>query len=177
MKKIKLLLLPIFLGILCILGQGQEANSKMKIDCATLRMIEQKPAPKLKEKTAPDVIVMTPDDIHIRFELKNNCNQTIYYLAQNIPDDKKTPAGFFLYRNKKEDDWKSRSPAWRREGSLTDPYLYHWMPIEAGKSIEFEYSDLSSIEGERSVAIYVSYSTSQEERIELMAFPFTIKKA
>jgi hypothetical protein len=173
-EKIKLFLFPILIGVFCLTGQGQNTDSKMKIDCVTLRMIEQKPAPKFKGKPAPDVIITVPDDLHIRFELKNKCDVSIYYLSYANPDNK-VPAGFFIYRNK-ENEWKARTPAWRREGSLTDPFNYKWEPLKTGESVEFEYSDLSKIEGERSVAIYVNHCPVQEKRIELLAEPFSIKK-
>lgn len=173
MKNLKWLMLTIFIFALCLIVEGQEVDSKMKIDCITLRMIAQKPAPKIKEKPAPDVIVETPDDIHIRFELNNNCDQTIYFLSSLTPDEK-YPAGFMIYRNK-NNEWKARFPDWRREGNLTG-ITYTWVPLKTGKSIEFEYSDLSLIEGERSIAIYVNFSPSHEKRVELLAEPFTIKK-
>jgi hypothetical protein len=172
--RVKFVLFSIIILVFCITSYAQEIDSKMITNCLTLKMIAQKPAPKITEKPAPDVILMVPDDLHIRFELRNGCEQTIYYLADNIGDDKKSPAGFFLYR-KKEDEWKSRFPEWRREGSLTDANWYHWLPLKTGKSVEFEYSDLSKIEGERSVAIYVNSCPVQEKRIEILAEPFSLK--
>lgn len=158
----------------CITSQAQEARAGMNTDCLSLRMIGQQPAPKLKEKPAPDVIVTVPDDLHIRFEFQNNCQQTIYYLAQTIGDDRRAPTGFFIYRNN-QTAWKARTPDWRREGSLTDPYLYYWLPLRISERIEFEFSDLSRIEGERSIAIYVNQSPGHEKRVELLAVPFKIK--
>jgi hypothetical protein len=171
-EKSKLMLLLVVLGVLCVTSQAQEADTK---ECVSLRMIEQKPAPPLKEKPAPDVIVAVPDDLHFRFELKNNCSQTMYYLAFNLPDENRMPAGFFIYRNKNQ-EWKARTPTWRREGSLTDSFNYHWIPLKTGESVEFEYSDLSRIEGERSIAIYVNPVPRQEGRVELLAEPFMVKK-
>lgn len=175
LEKIKIIVLFIFGGVLCVTSYGQETDPKTKMDCISLKMIAQKPAPKITEKPAPDVIITVPDDLHIRFELQNKCEQPIYYLAYNIGNDKKSPAGFFIYR-KKDGEWEARSPVWRREGSLTDPNWYHWLPLKTGESVEFEYSDLSKIEGKRSVAIYVNSCPVQEKRIEILAEPFTIKK-
>ena len=87
----------------CTISQAQEAPAGVNTNCLSLRMIGQRPAPKLKEKPAPDVIVTVPDDLHIRFELKNNCQQTIYYLAETIGDDRRAPTGFFIYRNNQSD--------------------------------------------------------------------------
>lgn len=173
-KNLKWLMLTIFIFASCLIVEGQEVDSKMTIDCITLRMIAQKPAPKIKEKPAPDVIVETPDDIHHRFELRNNCDQTIYYLAYNLKDYDTVPAGYMIYR-KKRSEWKARSAGWQREGEFTG-VNFHWLPLKTGKSIEFEYSDLSLIDGERSIAIYVNFSPSHEKRVELLAEPFTIKK-
>jgi hypothetical protein len=161
----------------CVLTHAGQAvtREEVKTDCVMLRMIQQKRAPKIKDKPAPDVIVAVPDDLSIRFELKNNCNQIIYYLAETIGEDRRSPTGFFIYRDN-DKEWKARTPAWRREGSLTDPYLYYWLPLRAGESIEFEYTDLSRIEGERSIAIYVNESPCNQKRIELLAEPFTIQK-
>ena len=164
----------VFAGLVCITAQAQERPSELNTDCLSLKMIEQKPAPKSKEKPAPDVIVAVPDDLHIRFEFKNNCQQTIYYLAETISDDRRAPTGFFIYRNNQA-DWKARTPTWRREGSLTDPFLYYWLPLRPSEQIEFEFSDLTRIEGERSIAIYVNTSPCQDKRVELLAVPFRIK--
>jgi hypothetical protein len=171
-----LALFLIIAGVCVVARAGQVVTrEEMKTGCVTLRMIQQKPAPKIKGKPAPDVIVAVPDDLSIRFELKNNCKQDIHYLAETIGDDSRAPTGFFIYRDK-DKEWKARTPAWRREGSLTDPYLYYWLPLRAGESIEFEYTDLSRIEGERSIAIYVNDSPCNEKRIELLAEPFTLHK-
>ena len=150
---------------------GQEVDSMKVMDCVTVRRIGQKPSPKNNIKAAPDVIVEVPDDIHIRFELKNNCGQTIYFLSSKTPKEI-YPAGFLLYRNH-ENVWTSRSPAWRRARSLTG-ITYRWVPLKAGKSIEFEYSDLTLIEGERNIAIYINYFPSHENRVELLAESFSI---
>lgn len=174
-EKIKIMLF-IFGGVLCVTSYGQETDSRINMDCISLKMIDQEPAPKITEQPAPDVIITVPDDLHIRFELKNGCKKTIYYLADNIAGDKRSPAGFFIYRNNHETEWKARTPAWRRDGSLTDPNWYHWLPLKTDKSVEFEYSDLSKIKGERSVAIYVNSCPVQKNRIEILAEPFTVKK-
>lgn len=173
-KNPRWLVLAILIFAMCPMVEGQETDPKMKIDCVSFRMIAQKPAPKIKEKPAPDVIVETPDDIHLQFELENNCDQRIYYLAYNLRDHNTAPAGFMIYRDK-EDQWTARSPGWRREGDLTG-VNYHWLPIETGGCLKFEGSDLSLIEGERSIAIYVNYSPSHVKRVEIMAVPFTIRK-
>jgi hypothetical protein len=165
----------VFVMALCITSQAQEAASAFKRECLSLKMIGQTPAPKIKEKPAADVIVAVPDDLHIRFEFHNNCTKTIYYLAETIHHDRRGPTGFLLYRSN-ENNWTARTPSWRREGSLTDPYLYYWLPLRANERIEFEYSDLSVIEGERSLAIYVNESPCHEKRFELLATPFKIKK-
>lgn len=172
--KIRVLSVLLFAVTFCITSQAQEAPAAMNTDCLSLRMVGQKPAPKLKEKPAPDVIVAVPDDLHIQFAFQNNCQQTIYYLADTISEDRRAPTGFLLYR-KNDNDWKARAPSWRREGSLTDPYLYHWVPLRPAERIEFEFSDLSRIEGERSLAIYVNESPCHGKRIELLAVPFKIK--
>jgi hypothetical protein len=174
MNKIKLVLLIIYVCMVCISVEGQDNTKEGKIDCVTLQMFEQKLAPELKEKSASDVIVTTPDDLHLRFRLKNNCDQTIYYLSYAILD-KDVPAGFMIYLDK-ENEWKTRTEGVRGEGSLTDPFLYHWVALKTGEKVEFEYSDLSIIEGERSLAIYVNYCPSQKKRIEILAEPFSVKK-
>ena len=159
---------------MCPTVGAQEVKSKMRIDCLTLQMIEQKPAPEIKEKPAPDVIVETADDIHIRFVLKNNCDQTIYYLAYNLRNYNTAPAGYMIYRGE-NNQWTARSPGWRRDGEFTG-VTFHWLPIKTGRSIEFEYSDLSLIKGERSVAIYLNTTPSHENRAEVIGKPFTLKK-
>lgn len=156
------------------LGQAQDGRSRLESGCVSLKMIEQKPAPKSNEKPAPDVIVTIPDDYHIVFELKNLCREPIYYLAYDVPDLNKAPAGFMIYRNKKN-NWEARSPAWRREGSLTGIW-YHWVRLNPTERVEFEYSDLSRITGERSVAIYVNSCPVQEKRVEIIGTPFSLKK-
>lgn len=173
--KISVLSVLLFAVAFCITSQAQEAPAGMNTDCLSLRMISQKPAPKSKEKPAPDLIVEVPDDLHIRFEFKNNCQQTIYYLAAIISEDRRAPTGFLLYRNN-DNNWKARTPSWRSEGSLTDPYNYYWLPLRPADWIEFEFSDLSRIEGERSIAIYVNESPCHEKRVELLAVPFKIKE-
>ena len=50
------------------------------------------------------------------------------------------------------------------------------MSIKPGEYVEFEASDLSAIEGERSFSIFVNYSPKHENRIELNASPFNVKK-
>jgi hypothetical protein len=78
LEKTKLVMIPMVIGASFIMNFGQGTDSKIKIDCVSLRMIEQKPAPKLKGEPPPDVIVQIPDDLLFRFELTNNCDQVIY---------------------------------------------------------------------------------------------------
>lgn len=170
----RVMLVLVFAMAHCVTSQAQEAASAFKTDCLSLKMIGQRPAPKIKEKPAPDVIVAVPDDLHIRFEFQNNCQKAIYYLGETIHQGRRAPTGFLLYRSN-DNNWKARTPSWRREGSLTDPYLYYWLPLRASERIEFEYSDLSVIEGERSLAIYVNESPCHEKRFELLATPFKIR--
>jgi hypothetical protein len=163
-------------GASIVTQAGQTVTQEaLNTDCIALRMVQQKPAPKIKGKPAPDVIVTVPDDLSIRFELRNNCKQDIYYLAETVGEDKRAPTGFLIYRDK-DKEWKARTPTWRREGSLTDPYLYYWLPLRVGERVEFEYTDLSRIEGERSLAVYLNESPCNEKRVELLAEPFTINK-
>ena len=171
-KSFIFLVLPILTVFACSTSQAQE-DSKRITDCVSLRMIEQKPAPPIKEKPAPDVFVEKPDDIHLRFELKNNCARTIYYLAYKILKEK-TPAGFMIYRNQ-DGSWKARSPCWEREGCLTG-INYEWIALKTDRSKEFEYSDLSLIDEERNISIYINNSPTQKERIEIRAEPFSVKR-
>ena len=152
---------------------AQDVKPKMRIDCLTLQMIKQKPPAEIKEKPAPDIIVGTADDIHIRFLLENHCDQTIYYLAYNLRDYNTAPAGYMIYRGE-SNQWTARSPGWRREGEFTG-VAFHWLPIKPGTSIEFEFSDLSLLKGERSVAIYVNATPSHQNRTEVIGKPFTLK--
>jgi hypothetical protein len=50
------------------------------------------------------------------------------------------------------------------------------LPIAPHKFIEFEYSDLSKIDGKRSAAIYVNVKPTQGDRIEILAEPFNVKR-
>lgn len=135
-------------------------------------MVSQRAAPAIIDP-APEVIVLKPDDLQFRFELKNKCEQTIYYEAYaNL--DKEKPAGFMIYRSKGE-GWRARSPAWHREGSLTG-VGYKWVSLKSGENVEFEASDLSSIDGERSFSTFVNYGPTQDDRIELNAMPFNVGK-
>lgn len=174
MNNTKSALLIISMCILCVSVKGQGVIKAGRGDCLILKMIEQKSPPNLIEIPASDVIVETPDDLHFRFRLKNNCRETIYYLSYTILDQE-VPAGFMIYRTK-ENDWKTRTEGALGEGSLTSPSLYHWVPLKFTESIEFEYSDFSLIEGERSLAIYVNNRPSQQKRIELLAEPFVVRK-
>jgi hypothetical protein len=175
MNKIKLLALAVFTigGYVSVAGQ-QTALSDLS-ECANLRMVEEKPALKLKAKPVSNVKTTVPDVLSSQFELKDNCSQTIYYLAFNVPNENTKPALIFLYRNK--DSECSGAPTWfRRSNLLTSPGLYHWLPIRTGESIKFEYASLSRIQGERTIAMYVNYYPRQEEMRELLAEPFSIKK-
>lgn len=160
---------------LCAMGtalRAQAVSSTRKLDCVGLRVASQLPARKQVEETAPDVIIETPDDIYLDFELKNSCSQTIFYLAYNLPDLNKAPVGYMIYRAG-DGEWKARSPGWRRPGDLSGRGL-HWLPIMPGSCFRFEGSDLSLIKGERSLAIYVNTEPRLERNIEMLAVPFTI---
>ena len=171
----KLILLAIFIGFSSAITSGQGTGSEVLSQFVSVRAINQKPAPPYKGKLAPDLIVVNPDDLQIEFEIKNNCRITIYYLAYAFPETKKAAAGFFLYRKDPTADWIARSPEWRRERSLTDPFIYEWLPICPGQSIPFEYSDITLNKRERSFAAYVNHIPKHENRIEVMAAPFSIK--
>lgn len=171
-KNLELLVLTVFVVGMHITVGGQKAYSRMNMDCVALRKIAQKPAPKISVKPAPDVIVKTPDDIHFRFELRNRCDQTIYFLFSKTADET-YPAGYMIYRKNKE--WRARTPSWRRDGDLTGSTV-DWAALKPGEKVEFEYSDLSLIEGERSAAIYINASPTHEGRVELLADPFNAEK-
>lgn len=154
------------------ISEDQQAYSEDKDGCGQLELFSQENYSAENIKPPSDVLILVPDDITSRFKLTNGCDKTIYYLATIIDED---PWGYFLYR-KEGNEWKARTPAWRRKRGLTGS-LYRWLPLEANKSITFEFTDLSCIEGERSIAIYIKYASDQEDIIEIMADPyFPIKR-
>jgi hypothetical protein len=168
----KTLRVGLLLGAFCLANvqaYGQVPLQKSFVDCVELRMTEQKTIPILQEAPALDVIVDKPDDIHFRFNLKNNCSYIVYFLASSTPDVL-YPAGYLLYRDK-GGQWKSKLAGWRREGDLTG-VVYTWVPLEPTKQVEFEYSDLSKIEKERSIAIYLNTAPTHDRRVEFLATPF-----
>jgi hypothetical protein len=154
---------------------GQKTASSDLSECVNLRMVKEKPSPPVRDYFAPDVISKT-DGSSFQFELKNNCSQTVYYLAFNLPSDNTTPAAVFLYQDK-DGECGSGTPTWyRKRNLLTSPGLYHWLPIRTGKIIKFEYTSFKWIPGEHSLEVYVKYYPKQEEMVEILAGSFSMKK-
>jgi hypothetical protein len=157
--------------ICCLFGltvKGQETKPLNNSGCAQVELVEQKKLLRANRKPPRDVIVIDPDNIAVTFQLKNNCGKTIYYL---VSVHTQRPVGFMLFKPE-NGKWKARSPGWGREGIFTDDDNYSWLPVESEKSMKFEFTDISLIEGERSVAIYVNDAPKQENRIEINAEPY-----
>ncbi|MBK7705526.1 MAG: hypothetical protein IPJ30_07030 [Acidobacteria bacterium] len=125
-----------------------------------------------KTKPPDDVIVISEDDILLEFRLINNCSRDIYYLSNFLYLDL---YGFMIYRNRMG-VWEARTPAW---GRGFKGHEYRWRPLKPGESVCPQASDSSSIPGERSIALYYSYSPnpSQDSIIEVRAEPFSLGPA
>jgi hypothetical protein len=128
-------------------SEDKENYSEDKEGCGKLELIRQEKYSAENIKPPRDVLILVPDDISAHFNLTNSCSKTIYYLSTIINEN---PWGYLLFR-KEGKEWKARTPAWGRKRGLTGS-LYRWLPLETNKSITVEFTDLSCIEGERSIA-------------------------
>lgn len=111
------------------------------------------------------VVVGEGDDLMVRFRLTNNEAKTIYYLVEGYDS---LLTGYLLFRKKGTKQWNATSPAYGRETALTGG-AYKWLPLLPGKSVEVEFSDLSTREDEHAISIFVNKQPTQKNRIEVIS--------
>lgn len=115
-----------------------------------------------------DVTVIVDDDLAVRFRLSNCSKENIYYLSTIYA---KNPTGYVLYRQPGEKNWRATSPDRGREGSLTGGG-YEWRLLAPGKSVQFEFSDLSTRDGEHAISVLVNTQPTHDGRQELISDTF-----